>query len=122
MSSMTDIVFLLLVFFMVTSTLIAPNALKLMLPESNNQTSLKPITTVSIKADLTYYINDNGKLVKCKERDIEPLLQEIIGDNPKACISLHSDQNVPFREVVKVMNIAKRNKYKLIVATKPEGQ
>lgn len=121
MSSMTDIVFLLLIFFMVTSTLIAPNALKLMLPESNNQTSMKPITTVSISSDLTYHINDNGTLVKCKVNQVEALLQEIIGDNPEACISLHSDESVPFKEVVKVMNIAKRNKYKLIVATRPEN-
>ena len=58
MSSMTDIVFLLLIFFMVTSTLIAPNALKLLLPQSNNQTAAKPITAISITQDLKYYINE----------------------------------------------------------------
>jgi len=62
MASMTDIVFLLLIFFMITSTLVAPNALKLLLPQSNNQTVAKPITTISITRDLKYYINDNGTL------------------------------------------------------------
>ena len=62
MSSMTDIVFLLLIFFMVTSTLIAPNALKLLLPQSNNQTmASKPITTISITEDLRFAIE--GKYV-----------------------------------------------------------
>ena len=56
MSSMTDIVFLLLIFFMVTSTLITPNALKLLLPKSSNQTASNPITSVSIDKNYNYYI------------------------------------------------------------------
>ncbi len=75
MSSMTDIVFLLLIFFMVTSTLIAPNALKLLLPESNNQTSAKPITTISITRDLKYYVNDNGAQKRLAFQEIEPFLK-----------------------------------------------
>ena len=76
MSSMTDIVFLLLIFFMVTSTLIAPNALKLLLPESNNQTSAKPITTISISTDLKYYLNIDGQVTRVAFSEIEPLLQK----------------------------------------------
>ncbi|WP_430973730.1 ExbD/TolR family protein [Sunxiuqinia rutila] len=122
MSSMTDIVFLLLIFFMVTSTLIAPNALKLLLPQSNNQTAAKPITTVSITADLKYHVNIDGKVKRVAFHEIEPALQNAIGENPEAYVSLHADRTVPIEQVVKVMNIAKRNKYKMILATSPEGR
>lgn len=121
MSSMTDIVFLLLIFFMVTSTLIAPNALKLLLPQSNNQTAAKPITTISITQDLKYYINDNGALKRVAFQEIEPFLQNRYGvGNDDIYISLHADKTVPWEEVVKIMNIARNNKYKMIAATSPE--
>ncbi len=121
MSSMTDIVFLLLIFFMVTSTLIAPNALKLLLPQSNNQTTAKAITTVSITADMKYYINDDGNLKRVAFNEIEPFLQNKFGvGNENIYIALHADKKVPWEEVVKIMNIARRNKYKMIAATAPE--
>jgi biopolymer transport protein ExbD len=119
MSSMTDIVFLLLIFFMVTSTLISPNALKLLLPQSNNQTNAKAMTTISITKDLSYHVNEKGKLIRVGFSEIEPFLQETLGDNPDIFISLHAEKSVPIEEVVKVMNIAKRNKYKMILATTP---
>lgn len=122
MSSMTDIVFLLLIFFMVTSTLVAPNALKLLLPQSNNQTAAKPVTTVSITKDLKYYINDNGNIKRVAFQEIEPFLQNRYGiGNDDIYISLHAEKSVPWEEIVKVMNIARRNKYKMIAATAPEN-
>lgn len=121
MSSMTDIVFLLLIFFMVTSTLIAPNALKLLLPQSNNQTSAKAITTISITANLKYYINDDSNVKQVSFNEIEPFLKNKYGNgNDDIFISLHAEQTVPINEVVKMMNIARRNKYKMILATAPE--
>ncbi|MBR6249598.1 MAG: biopolymer transporter ExbD [Bacteroidales bacterium] len=114
MSSMTDIVFLLLIFFMLTSTLVHPNALKLLLPQSANQTSAKPQTSLSITKDLRYAVE--GRYVKFEE--IEGALQAKLGQNEDMYIALHVDENVPMREVVKVMNIAKKNKYKLILATR----
>lgn len=121
MSSMTDIVFLLLIFFMVSSTLVAPNALKLLLPQSNNQTSAKPITTISITKNLQYYVNDNGKLLRVSFNQIEPFLQKRYGrNNSDIYISLYADKSVPIEEVVKIMNIARKNKYKMILATAPE--
>ncbi|MGQ8337834.1 ExbD/TolR family protein [Sunxiuqinia sp. A32] len=120
MSSMTDIVFLLLIFFMVTSTLIAPNALKLLLPQSNNQTAAKPMTTISITKDLKYYVNIDGTPSRVAFHEIEPALQKAIGANEDAFVSLSADKSVPIEQVVKVMNIAKRNKYKMILATAPE--
>lgn len=122
MSSMTDIVFLLLIFFMVTSTLVAPNALKLLLPQSNNQTAAKPITTISVTKDLKYYVNDEGRLKRVEFSEIEPFLQNRYGfGNDDIYISLHAEKSVPWEEVVKIMNIARRNKYKMIAATAPES-
>ncbi|PWE00841.1 ExbD/TolR family protein [Marinilabilia rubra] len=114
MSSMTDVVFLLLIFFMITSTLVHPTALKLLLPQSKNQTAAKPLTTVSITRNLNFYVEDQ----RVSFNQIEPLLREKVGQNPETYISLHVDENVPMKEVVRVMNIAKRNKYKLILATR----
>lgn len=122
MASMTDIVFLLLIFFMITSTLVAPNALKLLLPQSNNQTAAKPITTISITKDLKYYVNDDGRLRRVEFREIEPFLQNRYGiGNDDIFISLHAEKSVPWEEVVKIMNIARKNKYKMIAATAPEN-
>jgi biopolymer transport protein ExbD len=106
---------------MVTSTLIAPNALKLLLPQSNNQTAAKAITTVSITSDKKYYINDDGAVKRVSFNEIEPFLQNKFGiGNDDIFISLHADKSVPWEEVVKIMNIARRNKYKMIAATAPE--
>ena len=116
MSGMTDIVFLLLIFFMITSTLIHPTALKLLLPKSSHQTSAKPLTTVSITRDLQFYVED--QLVEAN--DLEQILQQKIGNNPDIYISLHADKSIPLEYAVKVMNIAKNNNYKLILATTPE--
>ncbi len=122
MASMTDIVFLLLIFFMITSTLVAPNALKLLLPQSNNQTAAKAITTISITRDLKYYVNDEGKLRRVEFREIEPFLQNRYGiGNDDIYISLHAEKSVPWEEVVKIMNIARKNKYNMIAATAPES-
>ena len=120
MSSMTDIVFLLLVFFMVTSTLIAPNALKLLLPQSNNQTmATKPITTVSITKDLQYAIEGNFVSFNNLERSLISKVGPASSYPEPPTISLHVDQSVAVEHMVKVMNIAKKNQYKLILATRP---
>ena len=120
MASMTDLVFLLLIFFMITSTLVSPNALKLLLPESSSQTSAKPLTTISISKELNYFVNENGKIIQVSILEIEPYLQRILGNQPEMYVSLHAEKSVPIEEVVKVMNIAQRNKYKMILATNPE--
>lgn len=116
MSSMTDLVFLLLIFFMITSTLVSPNALKLLLPQSNNQTSAKAITSVSITRELNYYIETTPVSLNDLERQLQVKLME----TPDPTVSLHVDKSVPMEAVVKVMNIVARNKYKLILATAPE--
>ena len=121
MASMTDIVFLLLLFFMITSTMVAPNALKLLLPQSNNQTVAKAITTVSITADLKYYINENGDLKRVAFHEIEPFLQKVKKLDEETYIALHADRSVPIEQVVNIMNIAKKHQLKMILATEPEN-
>ena len=117
MSGMTDIVFLLLIFFMLTSTLIAPNAIKLLLPQSNNQTSTPPPkVVVSINADLRYFIDE--KQVSASR--LEAALEQELKYRVEPIIALRADKSVPIEHVVRVMNIARKNKYKVILATAPE--
>jgi biopolymer transport protein ExbD len=113
---MTDVVFNLLIFFMLTSTLVHPSAIKLLLPKGSNQTSAKPLTTVSITSDLNYYIEKQPVAID----QIESMLRQKLGSNPDIYISLHADKTVPFENVVKVLDIAQRNNYKLIIATSPK--
>lgn len=115
MASMTDIVFLLLIFFMVTSTLVAPNALKLLLPQSDSQTPAKPITTISITEDLRFYVEQTPVSLF----ELETILAQRLQGESEPTVSLHVHKSVPMEEVVKVMNIAKDNRYKLILATQP---
>ena len=110
---MTDVVFNLLIFFMLTSTLVHPNALKLNLPHGTLQTSAKPQTTVSITSDLKIYVETQ----QVKFEDLEGILKQKLGKNPETYIALHADKSVPFDNVVKILNIAQANNYKLIIAT-----
>ena len=123
MSSMTDLVFLLLIFFLVTSTLINPNALKLLLPKSTGQVSAKATVSVSIKHwqednNFSYHINGNETPVRFNQ--IEDQLIDLLQNEEDPTFSIYADQTVPIKEVVAVMNIAKRNHYKVIMATSPE--
>ena len=121
MSGMTDIVFLLLIFFMLTSTLVVPNALKLLLPQSNNQTSAKPITTVSITKDIKFYLENTEIPFANLEKELQRNLRAYrLKYNEDPTVSLYADRSVPLEHVVNVMNIARRNNYKLILATSPE--
>ena len=123
MSSMTDIVFLLLIFFLVTSTLINPNALKLLLPKSTGQVSAKATVSVSIKHwqkndTFSYHINGDETPVRFDE--VEDGLIELLQNEEDPTFSIYADETVPIKEVVAVMNIAKRNHYNVIMATSPE--
>lgn len=122
MSSMTDLVFLLLIFFLITSTLVNPNALKLVLPKSTGQVSAKATVSVSIKdwqdGSYTYHINGDEQPVPFTE--VEDDLVDLLQNEEDPTFSIYADESVPVKEVVSVMNIAKRNHYKVILATQPE--
>ncbi|MDR3061042.1 MAG: biopolymer transporter ExbD [Dysgonamonadaceae bacterium] len=121
MASMTDMIFLLLIFFMITSTVVVPNAIKVLLPQSRQQTSAKPLTRVTIDANLNYYV----AFGKEKERqvsfvEITPFLQDCYNKDPEVYVALYADETIPYKEVVKVLDIANRNNFKMILVTRPK--
>ncbi|MDR2138373.1 MAG: biopolymer transporter ExbD [Tannerella sp.] len=120
MASMTDVIFLLLIFFMVTSTVVVPSAIKLTLPQAQKQTAAKPISRVTIDADGNYYVAyGNQKEKQVSFEQITPFLQERYDREPEMFVALYADESVPYREIVKVLDIANRNKFKMVLATRP---
>ncbi|MFZ0472500.1 MAG: biopolymer transporter ExbD [Bacteroidales bacterium] len=115
-AGMSDIVFLLLLFFMLTSTLVQPTALKVLLPKGTTQSNARPMTTISITKDHQYFIEDQPIALE----NLEAALQAKVGADPEIYISVHADRSVPLEFVVNVMNIAAKNQYKLILATTPK--
>ncbi|MBT8304117.1 MAG: biopolymer transporter ExbD [Bacteroidia bacterium] len=115
MSSMTDIVFLLLIFFMLASTLVTTNAIDILLPSASGKTENKKSVAVSITKNLNYYIDQ--KLVGSSVLESE--LQKMLSKESKPTIVLRAEKTVPVENVVKVMDIANRNKFKVILAVKP---
>ena len=119
MSSMTDIIFLLLIFFMITSTMVSPNAIKVLLPQSSQQTSAKPLTRVIIDRDLNYYTAFGGD-------DEMPIMFDELADflidcsrrEPDMYVALYADESVPYKEIVKVLNIANENQFRMVLATR----
>lgn len=115
MSSMTDIVFLLLIFFMIASTLVSTSAIDILLPKASGKTENKKSVAVSIKKDLTYYINEK----RVGESVLESELIAALSSEEKPTVVLRAERSVPVENVVKVMDIANRNKFKVILAVKP---
>ena len=114
MSSMTDIVFLLLIFFMLTSTLVTTNALDIVLPSSSAQPLKQQTISISITEDLRYFINNES----IERIFLESKLQENIKSD-ESTIILRAAQTIPLKYVVEVMDLAYRNNYKIVLATQP---
>lgn len=120
MSSMTDLVFLLLIFFMITSTVVTPSAIKLVLPKSSSQAAAKPITRVFIDANLQHYVATGKEAERAVTfEEIEPFLLGVVAAEPEMYVALYADESVPYREIVRVLNIANKNQFKLVIATRP---
>lgn len=113
MSSMTDIVFLLLIFFMLTSTLVTTNALDLVLPNSTAQTVKKQRVSVSINENFEYFIDK--EVVELKYIEAQ-LIDKLAGQDEQVVV-LRVDKSVPIEYAVEVMDIAYRNKFKIVLAT-----
>jgi len=117
LSSMTDLVFLLLIFFVIISTMVSPTTLPVDLPISANKTKEKPQVGVRIDADQHFSVNNEL---------IDPLdLEGVLKDRMAAVqgeknLVIHVDQSVPAGVTVGVMEIAKRNQWKVILATRPK--
>lgn len=118
-ASMTDLIFLLLIFFMVATTLITPNAIKVLLPQSNSTAKEKPKISVTITKDLVYYVGTDNKTPMTLDK-VEEALRAQAKTSEEPIISVSADQGVPWGEIVKVRNMAERNKYTLIFVTIPE--
>lgn len=116
MSSMTDIVFLLLIFFMLTSTMVTTNALDIVLPKAKGKTDSNKSTSVSIDKDLNFFIDKE----KVNEADLEKQLLALFANSENKAIVLRAEKSVPHEKVVKVMDIAYRNQIKMVVAVNPK--
>jgi biopolymer transport protein ExbD len=121
MASMSDLVFLLLIFFMLTSTLVAPNAIKLLLPNSNSKTMSKQSVTIYINDRFQYFVEEN----RVPERGLEPEIGNRIAGQLEASVVLRSDKTVPVQYVVNVIDAVNEinkktgSNHKVILATSP---
>ena len=120
MSSMTDIIFLLLIFFMITSTMVSPNAIKVLLPQGKKQTTVKATARVVIDKELNLYAAAG------KEEEVPVTLEELpevlaaqVNDSTELFVSLYADEAVPYKNIVEILNIANENQFKMVLATRP---
>jgi len=120
MASMTDIIFLLLIFFMITSTMVAPNAIKVLLPQGGKQTMSRAVSRVVIDKELNLYVangNEEERLVTMEE--LPAVLNEAVNDSTELFVSLYADEEVPYRNIVEVLSVANENNFKMVLATRP---
>jgi biopolymer transport protein ExbD len=115
MSGMTDIVFLLLIFFMMTATLVVPAARNVELPESNNQTQANPVLVVSIDRERAISVDDQNYSIE----ELEGVLRKKLESYGEPTIRLNADRNLNMEEVFVFLDIARRNRYKVILGTQP---
>lgn len=114
MSSMTDIVFLLLIFFMLTSTLVTVSAIDILLPKAGGKTENNTSVAVTITSKSIFYIDKT----RVSASNLENELLRRVGPDKKKTIVIRGDQNVPYKQVMKVIDIANKNKLKMILAVK----
>lgn len=127
MSSMADVIFLLLIFFMITSTLISPSALPVNLPQSTEQTTEKPQTEVYIDSESQLYLVSNrndsveaGRVpTPVSAAQLQASLLLMRDQNNLESVALYADSVVPYASVIKVLDMAARNDIKMVLATRP---
>jgi biopolymer transport protein ExbD len=114
MSSMTDIVFLLLIFFMITSTLVTVSAIDVLLPNASGKTENSKSVAVTITNTSLFYIDKT----KVTAANLETEILRKVGTNKQKTIVIRGDKEVPYKNVMRVIDIANRNKLKMILAVK----
>ena len=118
-SSMSDLVFLLLIFFMLTSTLVAPNAIKLMLPSSNSKTMSKQTITVYVDEKNQYYVGEK----RVRETDLQAEIFKELANQIEGTVVVRSDKTVAVQHIVNIIdavneiNKETNNKHKVLLAT-----
>jgi biopolymer transport protein ExbD len=121
MASMTDMIFLLLIFFMITSTVITPNAVKVDLPQSTQQSTSKPLARVTIDKNLNYYVGfGTQKEIPVAFDDLVPFLQESYKRNNEMYVALYADETIPYSEVIRVLDVVNKSDFKMILVTRPK--
>lgn len=122
MASMTDIVFLLLVFFMVTSTFIFPTAMEVNLPQSSEQTQLKPVTRVYVTPEgLAGQYADDEIITFASRDDLVTFLKTVTEQDPETGIAVYGDVEVEYGQIVDILNIGAENNIKMVLATTPRA-
>lgn len=119
MASMTDIVFLLLVFFMVTSTFVFPTALEVDLPQSTEQTPVKPAHRVFIDREGAYYVSIDNALPEPVQQDSLASWVRTLAADTVASVAVYADAETHYGKVVEVLNIGAANGIKMVLATRP---
>lgn len=115
MSSMTDIIFLLLIFFMLTSNFVTPSGLPVSLPSSKTSDIVMQKVSVTITKDIKYYLNEKPIALE----EIEPQLTALLQGTEEGAVVLHVDKSVPVEHLVKVAGIAKNLNASVTLATVP---
>lgn len=120
MASMTDVIFLLLVFFMVTSTFVFPTALEVNLPQSSEQTAIKPGTRVYLDREMQIFVSyDKEEPQPIHLDNLVSYLVTLQVQASESYIALYADEEVPYGKVIEVLNLAAQNNLKMVLATKP---
>ena len=120
MASMTDIIFLLLIFFMITSTMVSPNAIKVLLPKGKKQTTVKATARVVIDKQLNIYAAAGSEdEVPVTLEELPSVLSAQVNDSTELFVSLYADEAVPYKNIVEILNVANDNHFKMVLATRP---
>lgn len=120
MASMTDIIFLLLIFFMITSTMVSPNAIKVLLPQGKKQTTVKATARVVIDKQLNIYAAAGSEEeVPVTLEELPSVLSAQVNDSTELFVSLYADEAVPYKNIVEILNVANDNHFKMVLATRP---
>lgn len=124
MASMTDVIFLLLIFFLVTSTIIVPNTIKVTLPTSAPQSVPEtPSARITLTPDLHYYLAiDRATPTELTPGQLKEQLGIFAAEHPEAFVSIQADESVPYKEVVAVINAAAQSSLKVVLATRAESE
>ena len=125
MASMTDIIFLLLIFFMVTSTFVFPSALEVNLPQSSEQTAIKPSTRIYVDKDLNMFATQQNSeggesdLLPIAPEQLEGFMQALKAGNPDEFVAVYADEEVNYGKIVEILDKGSKQGVKIVLATKP---
>jgi biopolymer transport protein ExbD len=124
MASMTDVIFLLLIFFMVTSTFVFPSALEVNLPQSSEQTAIKPSTRIYVDKELNMYATQTSEtgesdLLPIAPEQLEGFMQALKAGNPNEFVAVYADEEVNYGKIVEILDKGSKQGVKIVLATKP---